>query len=297
MKVSRLTGTAIFLTVFVMSALQAHGGAVVAPDLGTAISFGLLGGTISNTGASVVVGNIGAMTSITGIPPGTATGSVMVAGPFVTQAFDDFVTAYNYAFSDTDTPSTQTVSGGLTESQTFIGNNVYSFSSADVTSTAGDILTFDAQGDSSDIFILKDINALTIDAPVTFDLTGGALASNIYWIIGTTATINPTGTPVVWDGSILAGTSFTMSAATGGSGVLAGTINGCVYAETGTATAAGETDINGCNIGISGSGSTPEPGSAGLAVIGCLLGASFLRWRRIAPTSCVNSVCLRPERR
>jgi hypothetical protein len=281
MKVYSITGTAFLLTLLIASAVPACGGTIAAPDFGTALSYGLLAGTISNTGASAVVGNIGAMTSIAGFPPGTATGSVMVGGPLVTQAFDDFVTAYNYAFSDSDTPPTQTVPGGLTESQTFIGNNVYSFSSADVTSTAGDVLTFDAQGNSSAVFILKDINALTVDAPVTFDLTGGALASNIYWIVGTTATINPTGVPVVWDGSILAGTGFTMSAGPGGSGVLAGTINGCVFVETGAATTAGETDINGCNAGTSAStGSTPEPGSAGLAAIGCLLGGVWLRRRR-----------------
>src|ERR1700679_325861 len=152
MKFYSITRTAFLLPMLMVSAVPAPGGAVVAPDLGTAISFGLLGGTISNTGTSVVVGNIGAMTSITGIPPGSATGSVMVGGPFVTEAFDDFVTAYNYAFSDSDTPPTQTVTGGLAESQTFVGNNVYSFSSADVTSTAGDVLTFDAQGNSSEIF-------------------------------------------------------------------------------------------------------------------------------------------------
>jgi hypothetical protein len=283
-----------------MSSAPAHGGTIVAPDLGTAVSYGLLAGTISNTATSLVVGNVGATTSITGFPPGIATGSVMLDGPLVTTAFDDFVTAYNYAFSDSETPSTQTVNGGLTENQTFIGNNVYSFSGADVTSTAGDVLTFDAQGNSSDIFILKDINALTIGAPITFDLTGGALASNIYWIVGTTTTINPTAVPGVWDGSILAGTGFTMSAATGGSGVLAGTIDGCVFAE-GTATAAGETDISGCNSGGSSAAntpaastpaaSTPEPGCAGLAAIGCfLLGAVFLWRRRTAPAPRLQAI-------
>ena len=54
---------------------------------------------------------------------------------------------------------TRTVTGGPTESQAFIGNNVYSFSGADVSSTTGDGLTFDARGNISDIFILKDINS------------------------------------------------------------------------------------------------------------------------------------------
>jgi hypothetical protein len=280
MKLHSITGTTFFLTMLVVPAAPVFGGTVLAPNLGTAVSFGLLGGTISSTGTTLVDGNVGAMTSITGFPPGMATGSVTLAGPVVTQAFDDFVTAYNYAFSDANTPPSQTVTGGLTLSQTFIGNNVYSFSSADVTSTAGDILTFDAQGNSSDVFILKDINTLTIDAPITFNLIGGALAQNIYWIIGTSATINPNALPVVWDGSILAGTSFTTSAATGGSGDLAATIYGCVFAESGTATAAGQTDINGCSAASS---NAPEPGSAELAAIVCLLGAVWLRRQHSAP--------------
>ena len=49
-----------------------------------------------------------------------------------------------------------------------------------------------------------------------------------------------------FDGNILAGSTFTMSAAAGGSGVLAGTINGCVFSDTGTNTLAGSTDVLGC---------------------------------------------------
>ena len=155
MKFHRAKEAAFFLAMLAMSAPRAYGGAVAAPNLGTASAFGLLGGTVSKTGTSIVDGNVGAMTAITGFPPGIATGSVTLAGPAVTAAFEDFVTAYNSAFSDSDTPPTQTVTGGLTTSQAFIGNNVYSFSSASVTSTAGVILTFDAQGNSGDVFILK----------------------------------------------------------------------------------------------------------------------------------------------
>src|ERR1019366_9348679 len=142
---------------------------------------------------------------------------------------------------------------------------VYSLGT-DVTSTAGITLTFDAPNNSSEAFVLQTSGALTIDGPITFDLTGGALARNIYWIVGTDTTIDPTGVPLTFDGDILGQGSFTMSASTGGSGVLAGTINGCVFVETAN-TLAVQTDINAC------SGTTPEPGSAGLAALGCLLGA------------------------
>jgi hypothetical protein len=253
----------------------------IAPDLGSAAAFTMLGGTISDTGTSVVIGNVGATITITGFPPGTATGTVYTApnGPSTTvgEAYTDFVSAYNFAAGET---ATQTVSG-LTASQTFDGNTVYSLGT-NVTSTTGITLTFDARNDSSEAFVLQTSGALTIDGPITFTLENGALASNIYWIVGAAATINPTGVPLTFDGDVLAQTSFTMSAGTGGSGVLAGTINGCVFAETAN-TLAGQTDINGC----SAASGTPEPGSAGLAALGCLLGALCVRrrWPVVGRTS------------
>jgi len=260
------------LTVLVMVAVvspPAFGG-TIGPNLGAAGSFGLLGDTISNTGTSVVVGNVGATTTITGFPDGTATGSVYGApgDPNVVAAYAAFVLAYNLADSNVTTPSTQSVAD-LTVNRSFLGNNVYTFPLTDVTSTTGITLTFDAQNDSSQVFIIRTTRDLTINGPLNFTLLNGAQADNIYWIIGRTATISSGGGPVTWDGDILAGTNFTMSANPGGSGVLAGTINGCVFAETAN-TLAGTTQVNGCSASAS---AVPEPGSLGLAALGCLLGA------------------------
>jgi hypothetical protein len=248
-------------------------------NLGTAASYGLIGGTISNTGTSVVTGNVGATTTITGFPPGTATGTVFPAGgPAATSAYNDFVQAYISGFSDIVTPPTQTLAD-LSVSRSFIGNNVFEFTATDVVSTTGITLTFDAQNDSSEVFIIKTPRDLTINGPLTFLLSNGAAANNIYWLVGRTATISSSGLAVTWDGSILAGTSFTMSANPGGSGVLAGTINGCVFAETAN-TLAGQTNVGGC---VSSEGSTvPEPGMAGVLGIACCLGGFAVRRRRRA---------------
>src|ERR1035441_7604830 len=169
-------------------------GGVLAPNLASAFSFGLLGGTISNTGTSVVTGNVGATITITGFPPGTAVGRTVYTAPHapgttVGQAYTDFVTAYGLAFSDISTPPTQTKSG-LTGPMTFLGNTVYNFSSTNVSSVANAFLTFDANGDSGEIFIIKVGNDLQINAPITFSLINGALSSNIYWMIGRDATIS-----------------------------------------------------------------------------------------------------------
>jgi len=262
-----ITGAAVFLMLVAVFAAPAFGTSI-APPLNSAGSFTMLGGTISNTGDSVVTGNVGATGTITGFPPGTATGTV--SSP-VTAAYNDFVSAYTYASTET---ATQT-NVGLAANETFDGNTVYSLGGASVTSTAGIELTFDAQGDSSEVFVLQTPGALTIDGPLTFNLTDGALASNIYWIVGAAATINPSGPDVIWDGNILAQTSFTMSA--NPSQAFSGTINGCVFAETAN-TLAAATDVTGCSSLAS---STPEPGSAGLAALGCLLGALYMRRRRL----------------
>ena len=255
-------------------------GGVVAPSLASAFSFGLLAGDISNTGTSVVTGNVGATISITGFPPGTAvSGTVFTSpnGPSTTvgQAYTDFVTAFDVANSNISTPVTQLPVSGLSGGHTFFGNNVYEFLGSDVSSVAGATLTFDANGDGTGIFIIKVTHDLQINAPLTFLLTNGALSSNIYWIIGRDATISGATPvlPVTWEGNILAGRNFTMSAGTGGSGPLAGTIHGCVYAES-AATLAGTTDIGGC---AGATGSVPEPGPSGLVALGCLLGALGLR--------------------
>jgi hypothetical protein len=72
-------------------------------NLGTASSFGLLGGTISNTGTSVIMGNVGvenASGTITGFnPTGTTVGgSVIAPGSTASNnAYTDFVNAFNRA--------------------------------------------------------------------------------------------------------------------------------------------------------------------------------------------------------
>jgi hypothetical protein len=276
----------LFWTLMVLLVAVPAFGGVVAPNLGSAFTFGLLTATIDNgTFPSVVTGNVGATITITGFPPGTAVGGTAYTAPNdptspVGLAYTSYVNAFALAISDVSTQVTQPPVNGLAGGHTFFGNNVYKFDGTDVSSVAGATLTFDANGDSSEIFIIKVARDLTINAPITFFLTNQARASNIYWIIGRTAVISgeTAVTPVTWDGNLLAGTSFTMSGSTGGATTLTGTINGCVYAGTpdipGTVTLAGPTDIGGC---AGATGSIPEPGSSGLVALGCLLGALGLR--------------------
>src|SRR5690242_7698122 len=74
-------------------------GQAIAPSLGTAASFAVLGATtVTNTGPSVVNGNLGVSpgAAVTGFPPGTVVGGTIHAADAVAlQAQNDVTTAYN----------------------------------------------------------------------------------------------------------------------------------------------------------------------------------------------------------
>jgi hypothetical protein len=242
-------------------------------------NFALIGGTISNTGDSMVTGNVGATTKITGFPPGTATGTVypFPTDPTVEAAYTAFESDFAIAAGLSSTGSFSGTNQIFTGSS---GNNVYTASSTISTSAAGTTLTFDAQNQSNVVFVIQIDGSLTVNNAITFVLENGALASDIFWVIGSTtvagnATIDPVGAPITWDGNILAGSTggtFTMSSI-GPSSALAGTVNGCVFTNAAN-TLAGETDVNGCFAG-----DAPEPGTAGLMGLGGLLGVGLLSIR------------------
>jgi len=274
----------LWLVMAVAVVMPAFGAPIV--NLASASAFGLLGDTISNTGVSVINGYVGVQDSggtITGFyTPGTTSyGPAGVLAPgnaTASAAYADFVTAFNLAFSNITTPTTQPAPD-FTSSYLFTGDNVYNTALA-ISTTTGITLTFDAQNNPNEYFIIRTSGPLTVNGAMTFTLENGAQASNIFWIVGTDATISVGSSgPITFDGDILAGNAFTMSAASGGVNTLAGTINGCVFAgatnstDSAANTLAGETYVNGC-----AATGTPEPGSSGLVGLGCLLG--ILAWRK-----------------
>src|SRR5665213_2071890 len=86
-------GTGIGLAVFLGGV-----GVWAQSSLGTAQSFAVLGGsTVTNTGASVLTGDLGVSpgSAITGFPPGTRTGTTHASDATAAQGQSDVTTQYN----------------------------------------------------------------------------------------------------------------------------------------------------------------------------------------------------------
>ncbi len=178
------------------TAATATGQATVA--LGSASGFAVLAGsTVTSTGATAVGGDLGVSpgTAVTGFPPGTISGTIHAGDATAAQAELDLTVAYNDAAGRTVGPVTVAGNlGGLT-----LTPGLYkSTSSLEISS--GD-LTLDAQGNANGVFIFQIASTLTTTSGRQVILSGGATASNVFWQVGSSATL---GTTSVFKGTIMA---------------------------------------------------------------------------------------------
>ncbi len=185
------------------------------PPLGTAANFGVLAGSaVSNTGATVITGDLGlwpnTASSITGFPPGSVIGTIQAGNAVALQAQSDLTVAYNNAAGQAcGTDLTGTDLGGLT-----LTPGVYCFStSAQLTGT----LTLDAQGDENAVFIFQIGSTLTTASNSSVAMINGGDGCRVYWQVGTSATLG-TGTALV--GNVLALSSITATTGASVSGRL-----------------------------------------------------------------------------
>jgi hypothetical protein len=190
---------------FVWSFTTAGSAAGQAPVvLGSATTFVVLGGsTVTNTGASIVNGDLGLSpgTAVTGFPPGIVNGAIHAADPAAAQAQLDLTAAYLDAAGRT--VGAITVAGNL-GGQTLAPGLYKSTSTLAISS--GD-LTLDAQGDANAVFIFQMGSTFTSTVGRQIILAGGAKAANIFWQVGSSATL---GTGSVFKGNILALASITV---------------------------------------------------------------------------------------
>jgi type VI secretion system secreted protein VgrG len=168
------------------------------PTLGTAKQFAVLGGsTVTNTGATVVTGNLGVSpgTAVTGFPPGNVTGAIHSVGAVPLTAQNDATTAYvDLAGRPCDTNLT----GQDLGLQPALTAGVYCFDSE--AQLTGD-LVLDAEGDPAAVFIFQIVSKLTTASDATVSVINSGKDCNVFWQIGSSATLG-TGTQFI--GNILA---------------------------------------------------------------------------------------------
>jgi Ice-binding-like len=181
-------------------------GGPAGPSLGSASTFAVLGGsTVTNTGvATTIVGDLGVSpgTALTGIPAGEPTAGVKHAGdPVAAQAQADVTIAYNaLAAMPCDVVLTGKDLGGLT-----LTPGVYCYSSS--AAQLSGALTLDAQGKTGAIFVFQIGSTLTTTTNSTITMINGGQACDVYWQVGSSATI---GKANAFAGNILSFASITM---------------------------------------------------------------------------------------
>lgn len=167
-------------------------------DLGTAATYGVLGASaVTNTGPTVVNGDLGVSpgTSITGFgaaPDGVVNGVVHQTDAAAAQAQRDTTTAYDVAASLTPTRTGITELNGLS-----LTPGVYSGGALSLANTGSLTLA----GSANSVWVFQAASTLTIGSDTRITITGGASSCNVFWQVGSSATL---GTGAQFQGTVLA---------------------------------------------------------------------------------------------
>jgi hypothetical protein len=164
------------------------------------------------------------------------------------------MSAYTSLTGMTATPISATLDG-----QT-LTPGVYSTGAASLAASGAGTLTFNGAG----VYVIKTSSTLVTGSGgiPTMTLTGGATAANIYWVVGSSATIN-SGFSGTFAGNVIAEDSITDT--------LGGTVNGSLIALTGAVTLSAATVVNAQNspllnyagsFGLLGSSGVTNTGSS-----------------------------------
>lgn len=210
--------TALALAAALVCPHRALAAGPAAIDLGSCAHFTILAtSTTTTTGGGIINGDVGlSPAGSQGIPPAQINGTIYNGDLIAAEAQTNLTTAFNAA-SPGNLPGGIDVGaelGGLT-----LVPGVYTSSSGSYTITSKDLTL---NGGPNDVWIFQMSTTLIVDVGRSVILTGGALARNIFWQVGTSATLN---TSAVFEGTIMAYDSITMNASS--------TLDGRALAEIG----------------------------------------------------------------
>jgi hypothetical protein len=162
----------------------------------------LAGSTVTNTGSTVVSGDLGVCpgTAVTGFPPGLVSGTIHIADGAASLAQAALTAGYLDAAGR---------AGGTSVAGDLVGQTLTSgvYTSTSSLSDSGN-LTLDAQGNANAVFIFQIASTLTTGVGSHILLANGANACNVFWQVGSSATL---GTNSVFNGNIMALTSITVT--------------------------------------------------------------------------------------
>ncbi len=249
----------IFVAVAAFAGLQPQAKAQTMVNLGSAAGFAVLGGSAITFTASpiTITGDIGSSPTATVNNPGFVSfvsGSNLTGNGIMPTAKSNLTTAFNALTGQTVTTGITAFTGAT------LSAGVYAITSNATVDITG---TLTLNGSSTDVFIFNMSSTLITASGSQLLLTGGAQASNVFWTVGSSATL--AGGSSVFAGNVLALTSINLG--------VDSVVNGRLLAQNGAVTLGGSDTIS-----IPSSG--PEPATTALIAAFGALGLAFWRRRR-----------------
>ncbi|WP_369137144.1 ice-binding family protein [Modestobacter versicolor] len=229
--------TSLFaITTFgVLAGLTGTAQAATSVPLAGADVYGVLGSTVTNTGLSTVAGDVGGSTS-TGTGPNGADSIVHTSGidrNDVGAGLAGLAAAITNARGQT--PATDVGTANLALSSP-LGPGVYT-SGSDLALTGP--LLLDGGGSYDSVFVFRATAGLTTASGSTVTLVNGAQACNVFWEIGSSASL---GAGSTFRGTILATTSISVDAGA--------TIDGRLLAQDAVTLISDTVIRSGCQTGL-----------------------------------------------
>ena len=220
--------TPLLVMLVVMVAPATSMAATLPVNLGTAANFAILASsTITCTGPTTINGDVGVYPGtafIRGVPPAIVHGTIHLGDAVAHQAKLDLQAAY------TDAGGRAAVTVGTELGGTTLPSGVYKSASGTFGITG--TLTLDAQNDPNAVFIFQAGSTLVTATSSNVNLINGAKASQIFWQVGSSATL---GTTSNFAGDILASASITANTGAMVNGQLLA-LSGAVTADSNIAT-------------------------------------------------------------